>query len=144
MKKIFLILILLFNLTIYSQVDYAAGDYLLSFKSKNGDLNQWKLNLIENGTFLFHYYSNVKFEIPNEKNIYDKGKWTIKNNLISFIADKEKDLDEKYSLNFNNSKARFIIKSQRNKTNEIIKTRIKFLESDIFWMKGTEIFKIEN
>ena len=144
MKKIFLILILLFNLTIYSQVDYAAGDYLLSFKSKNGDLNQWKLNLIENGTFLFHYYSNVKFEIPNEKNIYGKGKWTIKNNLISFIADKEKDLDEKYSLNFNNSKARFIIKSQRNKTNEIIKTRIKFLESDIFWMKGTEIFKIEN
>jgi len=144
MKKIFLILILLFNLTIYSQVDYAAGDYLLSFKSKNGDLNQWKLNLIENGTFLFHYYSNVKFEIPNEKNIYGKGKWTIKNNLISFIADKEKDLDEKYTLNFNNSKARFIIKSQRNKTNEIIKTRIKFLESDIFWMKGTEIFKIEN
>jgi hypothetical protein len=144
MKKIFSILILLFNLTIYSQVDYAAGDYLLSFKSKNGDLNQWKLNLIENGTFLFHYYSNVKFEIPNEKNIYGKGKWTIKNNLISFIADKEKDLDEKYTLNFNNSIARFIIKSQRNKTNEIIKTRIKFLESDIFWMKGTEIFKIEN
>ena len=144
MKKIFLILILLFNLTIYSQVDYAAGDYQLSFKSKNGDLNQWKLNLIGNGTFLFHYYSNVKFEIPNEKNIYGKGKWTIKNNLISFIADKEKDLDEKYTLNFNNSKARFIIKSERNKTNEIIKTRIKFLESDIFWMKGTEIFKIEN
>ena len=144
MKKIFSILILLFNLTIYSQVDYAAGDYQLSFKSKNGDLNQWKLNLIGNGTFLFHYYSNVKFEIPNEKNIYGKGKWTIKNNLISFIADKEKDLDEKYTLNFNNSKARFIIKSERNKTNEIIKTRIKFLESDIFWMKGTEIFKIEN
>ena len=144
MKKIFSILILLFNLTIYSQVDYAAGDYLLSFKSKNGDLNQWKLNLIGNGTFLFHYYSNVKFEIPNEKNKYGKGKWAIKNNLISFIADKEKDLDEKYTLNFNNSKARFIIKSQRNKTNQIIKTRIKFLESDIFWMKGTEIFKIEN
>ena len=144
MKKIFSILILLFHLTIYSQVDYAAGDYKLSFKSKNGELNQWELNLIENGTFLFHYYSNVKFENPNEKNIYGKGKWTIKNNLISFIADKEKDLDEKYTLNFNNSKARFIIKSQRNKTNEIIKTRIKFLESDIFWMKGTEIFKTEN
>ena len=144
MKKIFSILILLFNLTIYSQVDYAAGDYKLSFKSKNGDLNQWELNLSEDGTFLFHYYSNVKFEIPNEKNMYGKGKWTIKNNLISFIANKEKDLDEKYTLNFNNSKARFIIKSQRNKTNQIIKTRIKFLESDIFWMKGTEIFKREN
>ena len=144
MKNIFLILILLFHLTIYSQVDYATGDYQISFKSKNGDLNQWELILSEDGTFLFYYYSNVKFEIPNEKNMYGKGKWTIKNNLISFIANKEKDLDEKYTLNFNNSKARFIIKSERNKTNEIIKTRIKFLESDIFWMKGTEIFKREN
>ena len=144
MKKIFSILILLFHLTIYSQVDDSVGDYQLSFKSENGDLNQWKMTLNENGTFLFHYYSNVKFEIPNEKNIHGKGKWTIKNNLISFIVEKQKDLDEKYTLNFNNSKARFIIKSQRNKTDQIIKTRIKFLESDIFWMTGTEIFKIDN
>lgn len=144
MKKIFSILILLFNLTIYSQTDNAVGDYLLSGKTKEGDLKEWKLSLNENGTFLFHFYSNVKFEIPNVKNIYGKGQWTIKNNLISFIADKQKDLDEKFTLNFNNSKARFIIKSQKNKTDQIIKTRIKFLESDIFWMKGTEIFKVVN
>jgi hypothetical protein len=144
MKKIISILILLFNFTVYSQTDKAAGDYQLSLKSENGDLNEWKLTLNENGTFLFHYYSNVKFEIPSVKNTYGKGQWTIKNNLISFTSDKQKDLDEKHTLNFNNSKARFIIKSSKNKTDQIIKTRIKFLESDIFWMKGTEIFKIEN
>lgn len=144
MKVILTSLILISNLTLYSQVDKAVGDYILAFKNEGSDLNEWKwsLTLNENGTFFFHYYSNVKQEIPNEKNIYGKGKWTMKNNLISFISDKQDDLDEKYTLDFTNSKARFIIKSPRNKSDQIIKTRIKFLESGIFWMARTELFKI--
>ncbi|UOK43384.1 MULTISPECIES: hypothetical protein [Flavobacterium] len=142
MKTIFTILILISNLTLYSQENKAVGDYLLSSKTKESDLKEWKLTLNENGTFFFHYYSNVKFEIPSEKNIYGKGKWTMKNNVISFYSDKQKDLEEKYTLNFTNSKARFIIKSPRDKTDKIVKTRLHFLESEIFWMKGTELFKI--
>ncbi|ESU24435.1 hypothetical protein FEDK69T_08820 [Flavobacterium enshiense DK69] len=142
MKTIFTILILISNLTLYSQENKAVGDYLLSIKTNESDLKEWKLTLNENGTFFFHYYSNVKFEIPSERNIYGKGKWTMKNNVISFYSDKQKDLDEKHTLNFNNSKARFVIKSPRDKTDKIVKTRLHFLESEIFWMKGTELFKI--
>jgi hypothetical protein len=142
MKTIYTILILLSNLMLFSQVDKVIGDYQLLSKYKEGDVTEWKLTLNENGTFFFHYYSNVKFEIPSEKNIYGKGTWTMENNVISFFSDKQKDMDKKNTLDFTNSKARFITKSPKNKTDQIIKTRIHFLKSDIFWMKRTELFKI--
>ena len=142
MKTIFTILILLSNLTLFSQIDKVIGDYQLLFKYKEGDLKEWKLTLNEDGTFFFQHHSNVKFEIPSEKNIYGKGTWTMENNVISFFSDKQKDMDKKNTLDFTNSKARFITKSPKNKTDQIIKTRLQFLKSDIFWMKRTELFKI--
>jgi hypothetical protein len=142
MKTLFTILILLYNLTLFSQVDKVIGDYQLLFKYKEGDLKEWKLTLNEDGTFFFQHHSNVKFDVPSEKNIYGIGTWTMENNVISFFSDKQNDLDKKNTLDFTNSKARFITKSPKNKTNQIIKTRVKFLESDIFWMKRTELFKI--
>lgn len=142
MKTIYTILILLSNLTLFSQVDKVIGDYQLVSTFKEGEVTEWKLTLNENGTFFFHYYSNVKFDVPSEKNIYGKGTWTMENNVVSFFSDKQKDMDEKNTLDFTNSKARFITKSPKNKTDQIIKTRIHFLKSDIFWMKRTELFKI--
>jgi hypothetical protein len=142
MKAIFTILILISNFTLFSQVDNAVGDYLLTLKTKESDLFEYKLTLNEDGTFYFHYYSNIKQGIPPAVNKYGKGKWTKKNNVISFFSDKQKDFDEKYTLDFTNSKARFVQKSPRNKTDQIIKTRIQFLESEIFWMERIEIFKI--
>lgn len=142
MKTLFTILILLSNLTLFSQVDKVIGDYQLLFKYKEGDLKEWKLTLNEDGTFFFQHHSNVKFDVPSEKNIYGKGTWTMENNVISFFSDKQKDIDKKNTLDFTNSKARFITKSPKNKTDQIIKTRIHFLKSDIFWMKRTELFKI--
>ena len=87
MKTIFTILILISNLTLFSQVDKVIGDYQLLFKYKEGDLKEWKLTLNEDGTFFFQHHSNVKFEIPSEKNIYGKGTWTMENNVISFFSD---------------------------------------------------------
>jgi hypothetical protein len=142
MKAIFTFLILISNLTLFSQVDKAVGDYLLTLKTTESDLFEYKLTLNEDGTFFFHYYSNIKQRIPPEVNKYGKGKWTIENKVISFFSDKQKDFDEKHTLDFTNSKARFVIKSPRDKTDQIIKTRLTFLESEIFWMKRIEIFKI--
>jgi hypothetical protein len=142
MKAIFTILILISNLTLFSQVDKAVGDYLLTLKTKESDLFEYKLTLNEDGAFFFHYYSNIKKGIPPEVNKYGKGKWTIENKVISFFSDKQKDFNEKYTLDFTNSKARFIIKSPRDKTDQIIKVRLQFLESEIFWMERIEIFKI--
>ncbi|MBG6110432.1 hypothetical protein H4V97_002459 [Flavobacterium sp. CG_23.5] len=100
------------------------------------------MNLNQDGTFFFQYYSNIKNGIPPEVNKYGKGKWTIENNVISFFVDKQKDFDQKHTLDFTKSKARLIIKSPRDKTDRIIKTRLRYLESEIFWMKGIEMIKI--
>jgi len=142
MKVIFTILILVSSLTSFSQTDKVIGDYKRVIESIENNILEYELTLSQDGTFLFHYYSNIKQGIPPEVNKYGKGKWTLENNVISFFSDKQKDIDNKNTLDFTNSKARFIIKSPRNKTDEIIKTRIQFLKSEIFWMEKIEIFKI--
>jgi len=64
-----------------------------------------------------------------------------KKNSITFFADKETDFDEKYTLDFNNSKTRFIIKSPRDKTDRNVKTSLQFFESKLFWIKRLRVFK---
>lgn len=142
MRTIVTFLILVSSLTSFAQTDKVSGDYKLAIETKDNNTLEYELTLSQDGTFTFHYYSNIKNGIPPEANKYGKGKWAIENNVISFFSDKQKDIDEKNTLNFTNSKARFITKSSRNKTNQIIKTRLQFLKSDIFWMKKIELFKI--
>lgn len=142
MKTIFTFLLLLSNLTIFSQVDKVAGNYKLIIETKDSSSFEYNLTLNDDGTFFFHYFSNIKNGIPREVHKYGKGKWTVENKVISFFCDKQKDLDEKHTLDFTASKARFVIKSPRDKTDKIIQTRLKFLESEIFWMERIEMFKI--
>ena len=142
MKAILTFLILISSFTSFSQSDNVVGDYTLKLETVEKNLLEYELSLSQDGTFNFHYYSNIKNGIPPKINKYGKGKWTIENNVISFFSDKQKDIDEKNTLDFTNSKARFIIKSPRNKTDQIIKTRLQFLKSEIFWMERIEIFKI--
>jgi hypothetical protein len=118
------------------------GDYYCALGKEGSHFIEYKLTLNQDGTFIFHSYSNNKQGIPNEVNKYGKGKWTIKNNIITFLSNKEKDFDEKYTLDFNNSKARFVTKSPRDKTDQIVKTRVVFLESEIFWMNRIEMLKM--
>jgi hypothetical protein len=142
MKIIFTILILIFNLTIFSQTQDVIGNYKCIIETKDSSLFKYELTLSQDGTFSFHYYSNIKEGIPPEVNKYGKGNWTIKNNVISFFSDKQKDIDEKYTLDFTNSKARFVTKSPRYESLKIIKTQLRFLESEIFWMKRIDFDKI--
>lgn len=142
MKVIVTILILFSSLTSFSQTDKVIGDYKRVIETNENNTFEYQLTLSQDGTFLFHYYSNIKQGTPPEVNKYGKGKWTVENNVISFFSDKQKDIDEKNTLDFTNSKARFIIKSPRDKTDQIIKTRLQFLKSAIFWMERIEIFKI--
>lgn len=142
MRTIVTFLILVSSLTSFAQTDKVSGDYKLAIETKDNNLLEYQLHLSQDGTFTFHYYSNIKNGIPPEVNKYGKGKWAIENNVISFISDKQQDIDNKYTLDFTNSKARFITKSPRDKTDQIVKTRLQFLKSDIFWMKKIEVFKV--
>ena len=142
MKLLLTTLLVLFNLTVFAQSNGFSGDYDRTF-SKDGDhLIEYKLTLHQDGTFLFHSYSKIKNGFPPEVNKYGKGKWTAKDNVISFSSNKQEDFDEKHTLDFNNSKARLITKNPRDKTDRIIKTKLTFVESEISWMQRLDIFKI--
>jgi hypothetical protein len=142
MKLLLATLLLISNLTVLAQSNGFAGDYNRTFSKERDHLLDYKLTLNPDGTFLFHYYSKIKNGIPAEVNKYGKGKWTAKDNVITFSSNKQEDFDEKYTLDFNNSKARFITKNPRDKSDRIIKTRLAFLESEIPWMQRIDIYKI--
>lgn len=142
MKKIFTILILISNLMLFSQTQDVVGNYILTLETKDSSSFKYEVVLSQDGTFSFHYYSNIKQGIPPEVNKYGKGNWTLKNNVISFFSNKIKDFNEKFTLDFTNTKARFVTKSPRDKSDKIIKTQLRFLESEIFWLRRIDIGKI--
>lgn len=132
MRVIISTLILISNLTLFSQSINFDGDYYRSLVKEGVHFIEYKLTLNQDRTFIFHSYSNNKQGIPPEVNKYGKGKWTEKDKVITFFSNKQKDFDEKYTLDFNNSKARFVTKHPRDKTDRIVKTKLQFFESEIF------------
>ncbi|SFD62292.1 copper resistance protein NlpE N-terminal domain-containing protein [Flavobacterium phragmitis] len=144
MKLILTVLLLIFNLiTSFAQSNSFAGDYTRSLSdTEKKHIIEYKLTLNQDGTFEFHSYSKMQGGIPPENNKYGKGKWSSKDNLITFSSDKKEDLNEKYTLDFNNSTARFVTKNPRDKSDKVVQTKLQFLESGIFWMKRIDVFKI--
>lgn len=141
MKLILAALLLILKLNLFAQSNQFAGDYTRSLSGEDHKI-EYQLTLNPDGTFEFHYYSNIQGRTPQEVNKYAKGKWNAKDNLITFSSDKKTDSDEKYNLDLNNSTARFITKNPRDKSDKIVKTKLQFLESEIGFMKRIDIFKI--
>ena len=142
MKLIVAILVFIFNLTLSAQSNSFAGEYTRSLSEEGKHTIDYKLTLNPDGTFLFHSYQKIQGSTPPEINTYGKGKWTSKDNMITFTADKKEDFDEKHTLDFNNSVARFSGKNPRDKSDKVVQTKLTFLESKIFWMKRLDVFKI--
>ena len=142
MKLLHTTLLLIFNLTIFAQSNAFAGDYNRTFSKEGDHLIEYKLTLHQDGTFVFHSYSKIKNGVPPEVNKYGKGKWTAKDNVITFSSDKQEDFDAKYTLDFNKFKARFVTKNPRDKSDRIIKTKLTFVESEIQWIQRLDVFKI--
>ena len=49
--------------------------------------------------------------------------------------------DEKYTLNFTNTKARYITKSPRDASEKEVKNHLRFYNSEISWIKGNKLFR---
>ncbi len=128
-------------MTLFSQSNEIIGEYYLKLEAEK-QVIEYKLILIQDGTFTFHSYTDRKVQIPSITHKYGKGNWSADGKIVSFFTDNEKAFDEKHTLDFSNSRARFITKPSRDKTDRIIKKRLQFFESEIFWIKGIEIFKI--
>ena len=137
MKYIVLILVFCFSLSVFAQ----AGVYIRECKNTDGTKMKWTLTLNDDGVFLYHFYHNIEGVGNPEENFYGKGTWKAENNVISLTTNKETDLDDMHTMNFSNSKARYTTKSPRDTSDKVLKTSLRFYESDIFHIKGLELFK---
>ena len=142
MKLLITTFLLIFNLTLFAQSNNLVGDYTRSLSEEGKHIIEYKLTLNQDGTFVFHSYSKMQGGRPPEVNKYGKGKWSAKDNMITFSTNKQEDFDEKYTLDFNNSAARFVTKNPRDKSDKIVKTRLVFVASEIFWMQRIDVFKV--
>lgn len=141
MNKTLTILFLIASLISFAQTAEIHGEYFLKLGNEK-TFDEYRLTLKEDKTFLFQSYRNHENGIPSIIELYGKGTWISNGRLISFFADQENDFDKKFTLDFGNSSARFVTKSSRDNTDRLIKTRLKFFESKIFWIEGIDIFKI--
>lgn len=142
MKLLITTLLLISNFALFAQSNQFSGEYTRSLSEEGKHIIEYKLTLNQDGTFLFHSYVKMQGGIPPEVNKYGKGKWSAKDNMVTFSSDKNEDFDVKYTLDFNNSTARFVTKNPRDKSDKVVKTKLQFLESEIAWMKRIDIFKV--
>jgi hypothetical protein len=138
MKITLLILIFCFNLSLLAQ----AGTYTRFPKSSDGTKIKWTLSLNPEGTFLYHFLRDLSAisKANSEENFYAKGTWKSEYKIVCFYS-KPSDINDEFSVNLNNSKARYITKSPRDKSDNIVKTALLFYESETFHIKGLELFK---
>lgn len=128
---------------IFSNAFAQSGVYINEPKNSDGTKIKWKLTLEEDGTFLYHFLRDLSAisKANTEENYYGKGTWILEGKSVILLSKKEDELKGQYSLNLNNSKARYITKSPRDKSDKVIKTALRFYESETFHIKGLELFK---
>lgn len=146
MKFLLSIFFLMFSEGLSAQVDnYIIGTYETHSKATDGSFElKRSITLNADGTFIFHNYRMVDIGIPPETNLWGMGNWKGIKNQIYFSWNKDIDIDEKFTLNFKNTKARYKTKSPGDISGKDIKTSLIFFDSDIFWVKGMELFKKED
>lgn len=144
MKKFLLLITMLssnFDVNAQFTVKDVAGTYERKLSRTKPHIIYFTLNLNADGTFHFHSYN--KIGIQQERNSYAKGMWALDKKVVSFSTSSI-DFDEKFTLDFNTSKARFISKHLRDKSDRIVETALQFYESEIFWIQLLHILKIES
>jgi len=142
MKKVVLLFIVIFSITLQAQTNKYAGTYEATFDINNEGVITYTLVLNPDGTFTFHNYRQIDPSKPKE-NSYGKGSWIIeKDNTLCFFTNTSTDIDDKYTIDFTNTKARYHTKSPRDKTDKMVKTKLHFYDSEIPWLKGWKLFKI--
>ena len=141
MKTIILLFFVTISISIYSQTKEYTGIYKRHFDINEEGRIDYKLELSPDGTFTFHNYRKISVK-NQEENQYGKGTWKIeKNKVLYFYTNKKNDLDKKHTLNFTNTKARYITKSKRDKSDKEVKNHLRFYDSEISWIKGNKLFK---
>ena len=145
MKNILLLFTLLsssFVVSAQATVHDVAGIYKRDLSNTPPHIINYTLTLNADGTFQFHSYDKIERSIPPERNNYAKGTWVLDKRVVSFSTSPS-DFDEKFTLDFNHSKARFISKHPRDKSDKVVESALRFYESQIDWIQSLYILRIE-
>lgn len=114
------------------EVDHT-GTYYWEVNPTNAGKHTRTLTVNADGTFIFNRYREPDRLNP-DSDIWGKGTWSSKGKYIYFTTDPETELDEKYTLNFTNTKGRW----------DARKNKLILYESDIFWLRRFTISKKAN
>ncbi len=141
MKNSIILFLLAVTSSVYSQTEKYAGKYKRNYDVNSEGINKYTLDLKTDRTFTFHNYRKISAKNPEEHK-YGKGTWKVeKDNVLYFYTHKETELDGKHTLDFTNTKARFITKSPRDTSDKEVRTHLRFYDSEIPWIKGHQLFK---
>jgi len=141
-KKTIILICFLAGISCFAQDSSVGEMYQRTYPIQNGGVIEYTLSLQPDGTFDFHFYRNIICGTCVEENYFGKGSWSTEKNVYYFKSEAT-HLDEKYTLSLNNSKARSNKPSPRNKSPKIKKEAIRFYASEISWIKGMELFKVQ-
>jgi len=131
--------LLFFLCSITFSLSHAQESYAGTYDIQFGEIGQETLVLQTDGTFEYSYSHLIKDnKLPKEQ--YAKGTWTQEKKIIKLHTTPQ-DLNEKYTLNLNKSRARSNRRSPRNTSTTPYKESLRFFESPIFWFKGREFIK---
>lgn len=140
MKNLLSIFLILFSSILVAQSNEYVGEYEFYSGPVDNHFLRDYLTLNPDGTFLLLSESYIEERMPRERKEFGKGTWTSDKRLI-FLKAEESDIDDKHVLNLNNTKLRYITKSPRDKSNRDIKTSVRIIDTEIFWLKGRTLIK---
>lgn len=136
LKYLLVLLVLTVSFNMFSQ----SGTYVREPKLNDGSIIKWTLSLNEDGTFLYHFFRDLAGTLNPEGHYYGKGIWESEGLLVYFKSDTS-SLNDEFTVNLNNSKARIKRKSPRDTSDKIVMTSIWFYESESDVIKGLKLFK---
>lgn len=120
---------------------YQSQDIAGEYETKSRSV-RYLLKLYTSGAFHFDSYNNgLKQGLPAEPSISGRGTWSAENDVIYFGTNPDTDTDHNYTLNFNDTKAKFKNESSKNLSNEKAIAKLEFFESGVFWINGIELKK---
>ncbi len=116
-----------------------SGVYVKEPINNDGTKIKWTLSLHPDGTFLYHFLRDLSaISKPNkEENFYGKGTWIFEGKTVILFSKVGDNVNGQYTVNLNNSKARYITKSPRDTSDKVVKTALLFYESS--HIKGLEL-----
>lgn len=140
MKNLIVSILLVVPFLISAQAETYADLYNQVINTDDGVSILYSMELKKDGTFTFRFLRQLSNSQPRE-NKYAKGTWSIgSNNVLEFKTDAS-EIDEKYTLNLNDTKARYISKSSRNLSKGEFPTYLQFYESSISWVNSMELVR---